>query len=122
MITECCPDGNYSTVKSSFLKDAFKAGDEVVVDALKEGALYLGVSIASIITMLGPDMIVLGGGVFEALGKDLLPLVKESARQRTWPEASFKDTRITLAMLGDHAVGLGAAAYAMNSRKRNQGK
>ena len=121
-IAQNCPDGNYATVKSSFLKEAYKAGDAVVVDALNEMAHYLGVGVATFITLFGPNIIVLGGGVFEALGKELLPAVKESARQRTWPEASFKDTKITLAQLGDHAVGLGAAAYAMHSLATLQGK
>lgn len=122
VITQSCPDGNYATVKSSVLKDAYKAGDAVVVEALNEMAHYLGVGIASMITLLGPDMIVIGGGVFEALGKELLPTVKESARQRTWPEPSFKDTKITLAQLGDHAVGLGAVAYAMRSLNTIRGQ
>ncbi|MDR3212090.1 MAG: ROK family protein [Planctomycetota bacterium] len=121
-ITQVCPDGNYATVKSSFLREAYRSGDPVVVETLQEGALYLGVGVASFITLFGPDMIVIGGGVFEALGKELLPSVKESARQRTWPEASYRDSKINLALLGDHAVGLGAAAFAMHSLDRDTRK
>jgi Transcriptional regulator/sugar kinase len=122
VLVQACPDGNYATVKSSVLRDAYRAGDQVVVEALDEMALYIGVGIAGMITLLGPDMIVIGGGVFEALGKELLPAVKESARKRTWPEVSFKDTKITLAQLGDHAVGLGAIAYAKRSLDRQMEK
>ncbi len=118
VLAQSCPDGNYATIKSSSLRDAYRAKDEVAVEALQEMATYLGVGVAAFITLLGPDMIILGGGVFEALGKELLPTVKEAARQRTWPEASFKDTKITLAQLGDYAVCLGSAAHAMHSLDR----
>ncbi len=106
------PEGGYATIKSSVLQEAYRKGDGVAMDALNELAHYLGVGVAAYITIFGPDQVVIGGGVFEALGKELLPKVKETARNRVFPEASFKDTRITLSQLGDHAVGLGAAAYA----------
>lgn len=86
----------------------------MTVDALNELAHYLGVGIANYITIFGPDLIILGGGVFEALGKELLPKVRESARRRVFPEVSFKDTKITLTQLGDNAVGMGAVAIAKN--------
>ena len=118
VLTTGCPDGDYATIKSSAFQDAYRKGDAVAVEALRELAHYLGVGVAAYITLLGPSMIVVGGGVFEALGKDLLPIVKEAARQRTWPEASYKDTKIVLAQLGDYAVGLGAVAYARNRLDR----
>ncbi|MCD8139360.1 MAG: ROK family protein [Planctomycetaceae bacterium] len=112
LLTQLVPDGRYATIKSSALQEAYRKGDEVAVEALDELAHYLGVGVATYITIFGPDLIVIGGGVFEALGKELLPKVKESARQRVFPEVSFKDTKITLTQLGDHAVGLGTVAYA----------
>ena len=73
---------------------------------------------ANLITLLGPDTVVLGGGVLEALGQELLGRVQESARAVTHPPTSFADTRIVLAELGDDAVALGAVAWA---RKREEG-
>ncbi len=122
MLTQMVPDGDFANIKSSALQEAYRKGDAVAVDALNEMAHYLGVGIANYITILGPDQIVIGGGVFEALGKELLPKVKESARRRTWPESSFKDTRITLSQLGDFAVGLGTVAYAMSRLDGKAGK
>ena len=114
LLTQTVSDGNFATIKSSALQEAYRKGDGVAVDALNELAHYLGVGVANYINIFGPDLIVIGGGVFEALGKELLPKVKESARQRSWPEASFRDTKITLTQLGDFAVGLGTVAYAKN--------
>lgn len=122
ILSQSAPDGKFATLKSSVLQEAYRKGDEVAVESLNELAHYLGVGVASYITIFGPDLIVLGGGVFEALGKELLPKVRESARQRVFPEASFKDTKITLTQLGDHAVGMGTVAYAKNCLDKRLGK
>lgn len=112
VLTQAAPGGSFATIKSSVLQDAYRKGDAVAVEALDELAHYLGVGIGNYINIFGPDLIVIGGGLFEALGKELLPKVRESARLRTFPAASFKDTKITLTQLGDYAVGLGTVAYA----------
>jgi glucokinase len=110
LLTQLVPDANFANVKASLLQEAYRAGDPVAVETLDESAHYLGVGIASYITIFGPDLIVIGGGVFEALGRELLPKVKEAARKRVFPEASFRDTRIVLTQLGDYSVALGAIA------------
>ncbi len=116
MLIEAC-NGQYANVKSSILAKAYKTGDEVVVEALHEAADYLGVGVGNMVTLLGPDTVVLGGGVFEALGKELIDRVRKAARTATLPEQSLKDTRIVLASLGDDAVALGALMYARESIK-----
>ena len=120
-LSQVVDDGNFATIKSSVLQEAYRKGDQVAVDALDELAHYLGVGVAALITIFGPDQVVIGGGVFEALGKELLPKVKESARRRVFPENSFRDTRIMLSQLGDHAVGLGAIAYAKSQLDKRKG-
>ncbi|MCC8167022.1 MAG: ROK family protein [Planctomycetes bacterium] len=122
VLAQYVQDGRYNTIKSSALQDAYRKGDAVAVEALDELAHYLGVGIGMYITIFGPDRIVIGGGVFEALGKELLPKVKETARLRVFPEPSFKDTKITLAELGDYAVGMGAVAYAKDCLDKKTGK
>lgn len=114
LLSQSVPDGDFASIKASILQDAYRKGDAVAVEALDELAHYLGVGVAAYITIFGPDLIVIGGGIFEALGRELLPKVKESARKRVFPESSFKDTKITLAQLGDFSVGLGAIACARN--------
>lgn len=122
ILSDSVSDNRYATIKSSVLQEAYRKNDAVAVEALDELAHYLGVGIASYITIFGPDHIVIGGGVFEALGKELLPKVREAARRRVFPEASFKDTKITLSQLGDYAVGLGTVAYAKDCIDRKTGK
>lgn len=105
-------DGSLDNVRSSLLKRAWTEKDVVVRETLKEAAYYLGVAAGNLITLLGPETIVFGGGVFDALGEELLPLVKEAAKEHAFPPPSYKDTSIELARLGDDAVALGAMTYA----------
>ncbi len=113
VLTEMCGGHQYANIRSGILRRAYEAEDELTVETLHEAAEYLGQGIGSLITLLGPDMVVLGGGVLEALGDALLPRIKEAARSVTFPARSFADTRIRLAALGDDAVALGAVAWAM---------
>ena len=113
LLTELCGGHHYGNIRSGLLRKAYEAGDELTLETLHEAADYLGQGIGSLITLLGPDMVVLGGGVLEALGQALLPRVKAAARSVTFPASSFSDTRIRLAALGDDAVALGAVAWAI---------
>ncbi len=122
VLTQAAPDGKFATIKSSILQEAYRKGDAVTVEALDELAEYLGIGLSTYINIFGPDLILIGGGVFEALGKELLPKVKEAARLRTFPRVSYKDTKISLSVLGDNAVGLGAVAYAKACLDKRLGK
>ncbi len=111
VMTELVVDGNYDGLRSSLLKKAWDQKDEVATEVLSEAARYLGILIGNMVTMLAPNVVVLGGGVMDALGKELLPKIKKSAEEHSFPKASFKDTNIELATLGDDAVALGAMQY-----------
>jgi len=104
-----------ANVRSGILAEAYRAGDKVVREGLDEAVRYLGIGVANMITAFGPDRVVLGGGVFEALGKQLIGAVKRSAKGETFPPPSFRDTGIVLSSLGDDAVALGALAFALST-------
>jgi glucokinase len=110
LIKSC--NGTYDNIKSSILAKAYEAKDAVAVETLHEAADYLGIGVGNMITLLGPDVVVIGGGVFEALGDKLIDRVRAAAAAVTLPEASFKDTKIELAKLADDAVALGAMMVA----------
>lgn len=110
--------GNYHELRSGLLKRAYQANDALAKRALHRSADYLGIGIGNIITLLGPEVVVLGGGVIEALGKELLPRIKKSAKKHCFPISSFSNTQIKLAALGDDAVALGALAWAINQNKK----
>jgi len=105
-------EGGLDNVKSSILRRAWEEKDEVTRVALRRAARYLGIGAGNLITLLAPTTVVLGGGVMDALGEQLLPLIRESASEHAFPSASFRSASIELAALGDDAVALGAVAYA----------
>jgi glucokinase len=110
--------GDFEGLRSSVLAKAYREGDEVVREVVDEATRYLGIGVANLITLLGPDTIVLGGGVFEALGEDLIGLVRSTAEKHAFPGASFADTKIVLSSLEDDVVALGAVAYAQSEACR----
>jgi len=105
-------EAGLDNVKSSILRRAWDEKDEVTRVALKRAARYLGIAAGNLITLLAPTTVVLGGGVMEALGDELLPLVRDAAQEHAFPPASYRAASIELASLGDDAVALGAMAYA----------
>lgn len=111
MLTEIGIEDGYENVKSSILKRGWNEKDDVVRETLVSAGRYLGVTIGNLITLLGPNVIVLGGGVIDALGEELLPVIREHAVLHSFPPRSAEDTRLELATLGDDAVALGAMAY-----------
>lgn len=112
VLTELTEGAGYDNIRSSLLKKAWQAKDQVTREVLEELAEYLGIAIGNLVTLLGPNVVVLGGGVMEALGEELLPTIKKTAKEHTFPRKSIDDTLIDLATLGDDAVALGAMAYA----------
>ncbi len=112
VLSELIEDAGYDNIRSSLLKKAWDSKDEVARETLTEAATYLGIGVGNLITLLGPNVVVLGGGVLDALGDALLPIVRKTAEEHTFPQASFADTNIELATLGDDAVALGAVALA----------
>ncbi len=114
VLTELC-GGDYGSLRSSQLAEAYTGGDALAVELLHELADMLGVGVAGMITALGADTVVLGGGVMEALGEPLLPRVRNAARDATFPGTAYEKCRIVLAKLEDDAVALGAMLLARDA-------
>jgi glucokinase len=54
-------------IRSSVLADAILAGDKVIEQLVREAARQIGIAVAGIVHILSPDVIVLGGGLVEAM-------------------------------------------------------
>jgi predicted NBD/HSP70 family sugar kinase len=75
---------------------------------LEETADYLGAGIASLINLLHPERIILGGWAGLLLGGLLLPQIRDAARRHSLRQP-FAATSIELGRLGPEALTLGAA-------------
>jgi glucokinase len=98
-------------LKSGDLAEAVAARDLVALKEVHRAAHYLGLGLGSLINVLGPEIVIIGGGVAGALGQPYIDLVRTSARSQalTDPDGLI---RIESAALGDDAGMLGAALLA----------
>ena len=64
-------------VGSSDLKKCFIKKDSLVTKALKKGAKTLGIAAANLINIVGTNAIIIGGGLYNELGNELMPTVKK---------------------------------------------
>lgn len=100
-----------SEIRSGALSRAIKAGDTIVKEIVCYAAYRLGVALAGVVNLLGPDVVVLGGGLVEAMEALFLREVRKAIKAHALP-ALQDDLRIVAARLGDYATVLGAAAWA----------
>ncbi len=89
------------------------AGDSRATDLIDEVVVYLGMGVANLVSTLDPEMVVLGGGLFQA-GEYLAERVRREFVRWCQPFAARR-VRIELSTLGDRAGLMGAARIAMDS-------
>lgn len=87
--------------------------DPLVREALIDAAEAIGIAAANVVTILHPQMIVLGGGVAE-IGSLMTDTVREVIRTRVGMFPT-DDIRVEKSMLGEHAGLRGAISLAMQS-------
>ncbi len=100
-----------SEIRSSVLADSIKAGDASIEKIVKEAARQIGVAVAGVVHLMAPDIIILGGGLVEAMPDLFVKGVQSAAKDRVMP--AFRGTfKVVATELGDDAGVLGAAAWA----------
>jgi len=101
----------HDRLKSKDLAAAFLSRDPTVVAEVERAARYLGLGLGGLINVLGPEVVILGGGVAFALGEPYLELIRLAARGQALvdPDGTIP---IVLGELGDNAGVLGAACMA----------
>ncbi len=90
---------------------AARQGDSTARALLEEVGTELGRGVASLVSLLNPEIVVIGGGLAQA-GELLLRPLRRAARRWAQPLA-IRQTRIVRSRLGQHAGILGAARYAL---------
>ena len=94
------------------LIEAYRDGDAVAKEIWLKSVRQLALGLASVVNILSPEVIVLGGGVTQA-GNDLFNPLEEFMNQYEWRPGGSK-TEIVKATYGDMAGAIGAACFAMN--------
>ncbi len=109
-------------VSGSQVTTAAEAGDRVAIEVLEEAGHWLGVALASLVNVLDPQIILLGGGAAQAAAPWLLEPARVSMVERI-VGAHWRDApEVALAVLGDDAGVVGAAFLAGDHALAGEGR
>jgi len=101
-----------SEIRSNAIAAAIRAGDDAVEDIVRQAASWLGIGISITVNLMAPDVVLLGGGLVEAMPKIYREEVKKELGRHVM--ASLQDSfEVVISKLGDDAVATGAASWAM---------
>lgn len=101
---------NTETVTAKDVFDAVKAGDEVAIEVATQFGTYLGHAMATIATLVDPQIFVIGGGVSKA-GEILFDFIKEPYLEKAF--FANEEVKFALAELGNDAGIYGAAKLVL---------
>ncbi len=97
--------------------EAADAGNRAAMEALDDAIAYLGMGLANIVTILGPERIVIGGGA--AAGEALIARIRDAVRTRV-TLVPRERIEVVAATLGPTAGAVGAAIAAVESPSRDR--
>jgi len=99
---------NRASLTVSFIVEAARAGDPVALEALKIIGRHLGIGIASLVNVLNPELVVLGG-LLSLAGEFLVPVIENELDQRAlkWNREAMK---LVVAKHGSDACVMGGVA------------
>ena len=107
------PGEEAAALRSGVLAQAVAASDELVTETIRQAGWYLGLGIASVVNLVNPQRVIMGGGVIEAV--DLLFEVAAADALREALPAAASQLQIVKAGLGDDAGVVGAALLGANA-------
>ncbi len=115
LLTEMLGD-DLTDLRSGDLRKAIRRGDKFVDRIIEGAAEYIGIATANLINILNPEVVVLGGGVIEALADEMMSVIIETAKDYAMP-GTLKGVEIIASKLGDNAGITGAAVLARRETK-----
>jgi glucokinase len=98
-------------IRSGALAKAIKGGDAIIENMVRSRARIAGIALSNLADFLDPEMLVIGGGLVDAMPKLFLREVREAVRRHGVPEVSDR-LKVRLAELGPRVVAAGAAKAA----------
>lgn len=90
--------------------DAYKAGDELAAEAVNEFAIYLGMGLGNVASVVDTQAFVIGGGLSKN-GPVVIDIVKEQYKKNVM--FALKNTEFRLAELGNDAGMYGAVRMVL---------
>jgi len=109
-------DGDLSELRSGDLRKAIRKGDKLVEKVIEDAAEFTGIAVANLINLFNPQVIVLGGGVIDALEDEMMAIIVETALDSAMA-GTTKGIEILASELGDDAGITGGAVLARRRLK-----
>jgi len=103
--------GKPGTLRGVDVTKVAQSGDPAAVELIADVGTWLGDGVASVVAILDPDLIVVGGGV-AAAGDLLLEPARAAFRRQLTGRGHRPEAQFVLAELGNDAGMIGAAAIA----------
>ena len=100
-----------SDMRSGDLRKAIRRGDKLTTKVVEAAAEFAGIGVANLINVLNPELVVIGGGVIEALADEMMPTLIKAAKEHVMP-GTMSGIEIKASKLGDNAGITGAAVLA----------
>ena len=110
-------ENDLNRVTPQVVADAARQGDQYARDIWEREAYYLGLGVANLVVVLNPEMLILSGGVSEAIDL-LVPGIRETLRDRVKLGHDVEKLKIVRGELEDLAGAFGAAAWAQQKLGR----
>jgi glucokinase len=103
-------------LRSGDLRKAIRKGDKLVEKVIEDAAMYTGVAVGNVLNLFNPEVVVLGGGLIEALDDEMMPIIIKTAREYALA-GTAKGIDIRPCALGDDAGITGGAVLARRGAK-----
>lgn len=104
-ISEYLEEGK--AITSSMIRKSIEREDELVTQCVSEASEYLSGGLASVINLINPELIILGGGLIEAVDYFYKQTIKK-AKSKSLP-VPVEKIRFSKTILGDYSGVIGAA-------------
>lgn len=95
------------------VEEAALADDALALQVIREAAEYLGIAVASVLNLMNPAAVIIGGGIAR-LGERLLVPLRETVMRRTFV-SSVAASEILTSTLGPRAIAIGAATLVLDA-------
>ena len=114
-------EGDANRITPRLMAQAAAAGDLSVHESIGRAARLLGIGVSNVITVVYPELVVLGGDVAAGLGAMLIDVVREEVRERV-RLVPVDRVRIENSALEDKAGLWGGIALAIARVKQMSGQ
>ena len=104
-------------IRSSAFADSIREGDTMIEELVRSRVRIVGIVLSNMVDFLSPQIIVLGGGLTDALPRLVREEVDAGIRAHS-SKAALRGLKVVTAMHKGHGVTVGAAKFALDSKTR----